>query len=136
MLLKSIQALAVKFCTLNDSMVVLEDEHKVLYNRYKNTKDDINTHTTRTKTDIRNIQRQIKVTHWETNQNKSQMTGMRTEMEHARRIKMHYDRHMLKTHTATFRTQSHNTRLINKDVKTKETIKRIRLSHVHVQMHM
>ena len=43
-------------------------------------------------------------------------------MEHARRIKMHYDNHMGKTHTATFRTVSHNRRIETKNVKTLETI--------------
>ena len=121
-LLESIQSLAVKFCTLNDKMVELEKDQSVVYNRWKDAKDDLRIQTTRINGTIRNVQRQIKIHHWETNQNKAQMADIRTEMEHARRIKMHMDTSMNKTHTAGFRAYSHNRRLESKSVNARETI--------------
>ncbi len=117
-LLRAIQDLSIQFIELSDQYDILEKEHVDVYGRWKGTKTNITIATTRTNATIRNTLRLIKIHHWETNQNKASLTEMRNNMEHARRIKMHYNRHMGKTHTATFRTVSHNKRMETSNIVT------------------
>lgn len=119
-LITNIQSCSIKFCQQDEEYRNTKNELDCQKRKFDKTTPDLLTEIQRLQTKARNIQRDIKCEQWSTNTSNAQNDNLKSSLEDWRRVKLKYNRHMVRISDSVHKSKYHVERMNKKSANSRE----------------